>query len=39
MTAHDLDPKGYLPLLRALLRKVAPGAFRARPRNNVACCA
>ena len=37
MTAFDLDPQGYLPLLRQLFARFAP-----RPktrRSNVACCA
>lgn len=40
MTAHDIDPNGYLPLIRLLLARLrdrgAPEAPRPR---NAACCA
>lgn len=37
MHATDLDPKGYLPLLRQLLARFAPQPKKQR--SNVACCA
>lgn len=40
MTAFDIDPKGYLPLIRLIIAKLRNRAAPENPKpGNAACCA